>query len=975
MPPRSPEAERAYREAERRIEHAARTRQDHLSFAGKGLTELPDSLWKLTHLRSLDLQRNRLQSLPAEIGKLTALTRLTLANNQLTALPAEIGKLTALTHLYLSYNKLMALPAELGKLTVLTELYLSANPLTALLAEIGKLTALRELRLHNNQLTALPAELGKLTALTELYLFGNKLTALPAEIGKLTALVRLDLSLNRLTALPAEIGKLRALTELYLHDNQLTALPAEIGQLTALTQLYLHDNQLTSLPVEIGKLAALTELYLSNNRLTALPAEIGKLRALTALFLHNNPALGVPAEVLGPTSDEVGSSLVTMPAEPKAILDYYFAKNKRPLNEVKLMLVGRGGAGKTSIVERLVKNGFNPQQESTLGIALQDWKLPCPGGEPVTVHVWDFAGQVIAHATHQFFFSARSVYVLVLTGREDAQREDAERWLRLIRAFGTDGGGTSKVLVALNKWEESPVRLDREALREKYPFIAGFVETDCRSGRGILELKTKLAEIIGSDPDVRETVGAEYFAVKEALRTRWHEGKENHLDYGEFETVCAANGVPEPERQKAMALNLHRLGLALNYGDDPRMRDTTVLNPHWVTDGIYLLLRKAPNARAELTLQSACMQLPNEAPKRVMFLIRLMQKYDLAFPLREDEETWLVPQALADSQPVLGPEWQGEATRLRWNYAAMPEGLLPRFITRTHTLSEGEKRWLNGTILVMKEARALVRADATDRRITATILGPEPARQQLAGTIQAEMRALNGEIRGLDPQEELQHEREPEVWLPVPGLEEAERENEPDMKLLTPKGPVKVNATDENNRLTEHDARTDVWKPRVFISYSHKDDAAKDKLVLKLKVLKTAGLVDFWLDRDLAAGEEWNAGIRGQLEKMDVFVLLVSDHSLTSDYINHVEVARALERRNEGTAEVVPVILQRCAWKACGILNHLNAIPKDGKPIKDHAPHANGWADASDRLEALFRKLKEQHAGERRGGEDERAGR
>ncbi len=637
-----------------------------------------------------------------------------------------------------------------------------------------------------------------------------------------------------------------------------------------------------------------------------------------------------------------------------------------------MMLVGRGGAGKTSLVERLMHGTFNKWQESTTGIALQDWKLPCPGGDDVTVHVWDFAGQVIAHATHQFFLSARSVYVLVLTAREDSQREDAEYWLRLIRAFGSEDGTTSKVIVALNKWATAPVRLDREALKEKYPFIVGFMETDCETGQGIAELKAKLAEIIGNDVGVREKTGADYFQVKEALRKRWAEQQTNYLDYADFEEVCASVGVVDKDRQLAMARNLHRLGLALNYGDDARLRDVTVLNPHWVTDGIYLLLREVPNERAELFLEAACRKLPKEEPRRVMFLIRLMQKYDLAFPLKEDEQLWLVPQALADSQPVLGAEWQGEATRLRWTYAALPEGLVPRFITRTHTLSEGLPRWLNGTLLELGQARAVVRADVTDRRITATILGPKVDRQRLAGTIQTEMRSLNGEIRGLNPLEELQLQQAPEVWLPVTGLEKAEEMNEPEMSMLTPKGAMKINATEENNRLTVQDARTDVWKPRVFISYSHHDDAARDQLVLKLKVLQTAGLVEYWLDRDLTAGEEWNRGIAEQLVAMDVFVLLLSDHSLTSDYINRVEINRALKRQEEGTAKVVPVILHRCQWKACGRLNHLIALPKDGKPIKDHRPQALGWHDVSEGLLRVLEKLKQQHAGEHRPSERER---
>jgi internalin A len=763
-----------------------------------------------------------------------------------------------------------------------------------------------------------------------------------------------------------------------LRNNQLTSLPPEIGQLSALTELWLNNNQLTSLPPEIGDLKKLERLTLERNKLVSLPERLKDLVNLKELTLHGNEALGLPVEVLGPTYGESGDT--TPPAKPQGILDYYFSKQgfeARPLNEVKLLLVGRGGAGKTSVVERLMRGTFNKQQESTTGIALQDWSLPCPGGEPVTVHVWDFAGQVIAHATHQFFMSARSVYVLVLTAREDSQREDAEYWLRLILAFGSERAAegvdkTSKVIVVLNKWATAPVRLDREALREKYPFIIGYVETDCETGLGIPALRELLAQTIGHDQQVREKTGAAYFAVKNALKQRWKDEQTNYLDYAVYEEVCAAAGVTDQEKQKLMAVNLHALGLALNYGDDPRLRDTTVLNPDWVTDGIYLLLREAPNERAELSLEAACRKLPQEEPKRVMFLIRLMQKYDLAFPLKEDELLWLVPQALADSQPALATEWQGEATRLRWTYTALPEGLVPRFITRTHTLSEGLPRWLNGTLLELGQARALLRADVTDRRITATVLGPEPDRQRLAGTIQTEMRALNAEIRGLEPLEELQLQHAPEVWLPVTGMEKAEAKGQPEMSLLTPQGPLEVNATAENNRLTAEDARTDVWKPRVFISYSHHDDAAKDQLVLKLKVLQTAGLVEYWVDRDLTAGEEWNRGIREQLETMDVFVLLVSDHALISKYIDTVEITRALERREQGTAEVVPVILHRCQWKACGRLNHLIALPKDGKPIKDHRPHALGWHDVSEGLLRVLTKLKKQHAGEHRSKENER---
>jgi hypothetical protein len=46
-----------------------------------------------------------------------------------------------------------------------------------------------------------------------------------------------------------------------------------------------------------------------------------------------------------------------------------------------------------------------------------------------------------------------------------------------------------------------------------------------------------------------------------------------------------------------LAAWLHDLGVALNYGRDPRLRDTTVLRPDWLANGIYAILRAKPLAR------------------------------------------------------------------------------------------------------------------------------------------------------------------------------------------------------------------------------------------------------------------------------------------------------------------------------------------------------------------------------------------
>ncbi len=46
-------------------------------------------------------------------------------------------------------------------------------------------------------------------------------------------------------------------------------------------------------------------------------------------------------------------------------------------------------------------------------------------------------------------------------------------------------------------------------------------------------------------------------------------------------------------------------------------------------------------------------------------------------------------------------------------------------------------------------------------------------------------------------------------------------------------------------------------KPSVFISYSHKDEEWKDKLVDHLGVLQEEGLLKIWEDRQIEGGDDW----------------------------------------------------------------------------------------------------------------------
>ncbi len=242
-------------------------------------------------------------------------------------------------------------------------------------------TAKREnstsLDLSGLQLSELPPEIASLDALENLHLQSNHLTTLPPEIASLKSLMRISLNYNQFSTLPREIASLTKLRILFLEDNQLTSLSPEIASLTALRILYLSNNQITSLPPEIASLSSLEQLFLHDNQLNSLPPALRQLSELRRLTLHGNPRLKLSPTILGPDPAKSGFDVDELPSA-KSILDFYFGRlvsSTRPLNEVKLILVGRGGAGKTSIAHALQGWEFDPFEASTPGITLSDWSM------------------------------------------------------------------------------------------------------------------------------------------------------------------------------------------------------------------------------------------------------------------------------------------------------------------------------------------------------------------------------------------------------------------------------------------------------------------------------------------------------------------------------------------------------------------------------------------------------------------------
>lgn len=249
---------------------------------------------------------------------------------------------------------------------------------------------------------------------------------------------------------------------LNLSSLQLSELPEALGELEWLTGLVARWTSICDLAPLAG-LGQLQILDCSETRVADLSPLWPRIQAGWAVKWGWDNSACVFVE---------GCPLICPPVEfaqdsPEAVVEYFeqLGDEQRPLNEIKVIFLGEGASGKTSLIKKLRGEAFDPGESQTHGIRIRKTPFAVADGHTVTAHLWDFGGQEVMHATHQFFLSQRCVYVLVLDSRKD---DKAEYWLKHAGSFG----GDSPVLVVLNKIDENPsFEVNRKVLREKYPRI------------------------------------------------------------------------------------------------------------------------------------------------------------------------------------------------------------------------------------------------------------------------------------------------------------------------------------------------------------------------------------------------------------------------------------------------------------------------------------------------------------------------
>jgi len=681
-----------------------------LRLAGSGVNRLPDWLAELPVLEIIDARGCPLRTMPPmpwvrwalDADRLYAFrTAIDPARVYGVAIgPRETGEAIAYVADLARYGRL-----DLSELTVEVPPAAPAatwDNLTAVDEHLDQIIArsprLRTVGLIDCPLGRVPEPLRGLRRLSHLRLSGVRPPELPDWLFDLPALTALDLSRNGLADLPAALGHAAHLTDLDLSGNPFREIPAGVWHLTKLISLDVWACPIQQIPAEVLRLLALTELRVDETRpeLTLPPPEV--------------TAHGVDA-IKSYWSQERTSGM-----------DF--------LSEAKLLIVGEAGAGKTTFAKKIIDPGYslNPDEGSTQGIAVFSWQFPSAvrvadaTGERLLerdfrVNIWDFGGQEIYHATHQFFLTKRSVYVLV----SDERREDTDfqYWLEVVNLLSD----ASPLIIVQNCKQGRGEALDVRTLRQDYPNLVGAFSVDLSDNTGLTTVIAKLRRELELLPHIGTALPKTWQDVRISLEADTRE----YISATEFFQICAEHGFAREEDMRQLGGFLHDLGICLYFQDDDLLGKTVVLKPSWGTGAVYRVLddpeiiaRKGMFGPDDLR---RIWHEPIYEPMRAE-LLRLMAKFALCFPV-PGTDRHVAPQLLSPVRP--GYTWDEPGhLALRYEYDIMPKGIVRRLIVELHDLIEDDAVWRSGVVLRQEAGRAEVVEDYRRRRLHIRLAPRDP---------------------------------------------------------------------------------------------------------------------------------------------------------------------------------------------------------------------------------------------------------
>jgi len=652
-----------------------------------------------------------------------------------------------------------------------------------ILPYILKLTHLQELHLDNNQIQEIPESLAQLKNLKKLSLWKNQIKEIPEFLAQLTHLQELSLWNNQIQEIPESLAQLKNLKRLFLWDNQIKEIPKSLAQLTHLRYLYLSDNQIKEIPESLAQLTNLKELWLRGNQIKEIPEFLSQLTHLERLILSDNQIKEIPESLaqltnlkyLGLRGNQL-PKIIHEDNEPQKIIEYllrFQRAEKLPMNEAKILVVGDERVGKSSLIKRLSQDRFDENEQSTKGVTISSWLVKkeqdtinnetktlwcdiqklCGIDEKfqkkdetideIQVNIWDFAGQEVTHTPHQYFMTKQSLYLLVI----DAQVEDAKSrhtinyWLDMIKSYA---GEDVPIIIVANKIDNNKgYRFDFNRYKEQYPNIVDEVfYLSCQEGGDKFD---ELKAFINVEVQKLESVNTPFPKDYHHIKRKMEELEQEYIEDRAFFEICEEHNVMQKEEQQNLLALFNAMGTVVSY-NIKNLKQTFVINPEWVTNGIYDIIRSKVTIikKGILAIEDLgdILDKHRYEERQYEWFFNLMERFEVAFHL--DDEHILIPSVLESNKPKLDFSTYDSGLRLRIKFDFLPKSVISRFIIKSRYYHKNQEYWRDGVELSYDGIDGIVVAndDSKHNHIDVYILNDDKKGRDFLNIIRHDLRTI-----------------------------------------------------------------------------------------------------------------------------------------------------------------------------------------------------------------------------------------
>lgn len=455
----------------------------------------------------------------------------------------------------------------------------------------------------------------------------------------------------------------------------------------------------------------------------------------------------------------------------------------RPINEGRVIFLGSGNVGKTSIINRIVHNKFNNDEKITENLNLSELVISRTKSI-FTIKFWDFAGQETFHEIHKLFFSDNTTYVVVTDARlGDKIYSDLDYWLNLIKIYASE----SPVIIVVNKTDAYKINMSFHEMKKEFQQITDIIETSCKDNLGLAYLKKKITSQVIKINNDSIKLPLYFFYVQNKIKKI----KSPFVDLSSFENKILKDSINLNKQDVFSILKiLTQLGIIFHFPENKNLKNYIIVKPLWIYKTIFNivslpLIKKNNGFVSKDVLLNSLYEELELSPEQSDLILELMMHFELVH-FSKFNKNIVIPLAFSSEKPKFPKSKDNSASlNILYQYEFAPNHIISRFIIRNYYLIINNLAWKQGLVIYheIEDNTAKVTFNSLNKNILIEVSGDGNKRRTLS-FIRTEFSIIHKSMPKIKVEEKVPIEGEENIFVNYEDL--ISLENMGENKIIIP---------------------------------------------------------------------------------------------------------------------------------------------------------------------------------------------